>query len=188
MRRRRGQLVLLAAAVVVTALVPMLLAYAQLGYQGDAVRPGAESTTLTDAERTLERSVGDATVALANHTGPGQHRTVADAVADRLAATMTALESAGERRSVAVSVSRNATAAREWAEAACPRGPARDFGDCVVTGGIVTQTRANATAVVAVGFDVRVRSPDGTAAATFVVRGVRGAVADRAHGNASGSR
>jgi hypothetical protein len=36
------------------------------------------------------------------------------------------------------------------------------------------------SAAVAVAFDVTVRGPRGTVAATFVIRGVRGAVADAA--------
>jgi hypothetical protein len=38
---------------------------------------------------------------------------------------------------------------------------------------------ANSTALVAVAFDVTVRGPDGTATVTVVIRGVRGAVAER---------
>jgi hypothetical protein len=76
-----------------------------------------------------------------------------------------------------VSVTRNDTAARQWARTACPRGRARAFGACVATEGVVTQTRANSTALVAVAVDISVRGADGTATATLVVRGVRGAVA-----------
>jgi hypothetical protein len=177
--RRRGQFVLLAAAVVVTALAPMLLAYAQLAYVdgGGGETPDARAT-LGDAERTLERTVGDVTVALANRTAADRHRFLADLAVDRLAPARTRIESSGTDRGLTVAVDRNATAATRWAEAACPRGPARAFGDCVVTDGVVTQTRANTTALVAVAVDVRVAGPDATTEATFVVRGVRGTVAD----------
>ncbi|MFB6102184.1 MAG: hypothetical protein ABEJ73_06420 [Haloplanus sp.] len=178
-RRRRGQLVLLAAAVVVTALVPMLLAYAQLGAGSVTADPAVERTTITDAKRVLERSVAETTVALANETGADRHRAVAATVADRLRPAVDHVEATGSRRDVTVTVDRNDTAATRWAGVACPRGPDRVFGDCVVTDGVVTQTRANDTALVAVAVDVVVRGPDGTAEATFVVRGVRGAVADR---------
>jgi|GEM_PF-2218427 len=184
-RRRRGQLVLLAAAVVVTALVPMLLAYAQLtvgtdagaGVAGDATGAGTERATLDDTTRSLERAVAETTVVLANGTEPDAHRPVAAGAAGRLGATVETLESSGTSRGVAVDIQRNVTAAREWARTACPRGAARAFGTCVATDGVVTQTRANATAVVAIAFDVSVRGPDGSATATVVVRGVRGAVA-----------
>ncbi|WP_338741150.1 DUF7261 family protein [Haloplanus salilacus] len=176
MTRRRGQLVLLAAAVVVTALVPMLLAYAQLGYAGDAASTPDARTTLTDAERSLERSVGDATTALSNRTDGGRHALLADLVVDRLAPARERIESSGTDRGHAVAVVRNTTAATRWAERACPRGEAREFGDCVVTDGVVTQTRADTTALVAVAVDVRVRGPDGTAETTLVIRGVRGTV------------
>lgn len=180
MTRRRGQFVLLAAAVVVTALVPMLLAYAQLGYAGDAAATPDARTTLSDAERSLERSVGDATTALSNRTDAGRHRFLAGRVGDRLAPARERVEASGTDRGHVVTVARNTTAATRWAERACPGGEARAFGDCVVTDGVVTQTRADTTALVAVAVDVRVRGPDGTLGATFVIRGVRGTVGDDA--------
>ncbi|SDZ92287.1 hypothetical protein SAMN04488065_1240 [Haloplanus vescus] len=179
MTRRRGQLVLLAAAVVVTALVPMLLAYAQVGASDAVVDPTAdERAALEDTRRTLERSVSETTLALANRSGPDAHGTVATRAGTRFEQTAATLRESGTERGVAVSVERNATAAREWASDACPRGPARTFGTCVATDGVVTQTRANTTAFVAVAVDVSIRGPDATASATFVVRGVRGTVAD----------
>jgi hypothetical protein len=154
----------------------MLLAYAQLTAGVDVNRPAAERTTLEDAERTLERSVAETTRALANETDPGSHRTVAQLATERLAPAIAAVESSGTNRGMVVDVARNGTAARTWATRACPRGPARAFGDCVTTDGVVTQTRANTTALVAVAVDVTVRGPDGTVTATVVIRGVRGVV------------
>jgi len=177
MTRRRGQLVLLAAAVVVTALVPMLLAYAQLGYVADTASAPDARTTLADAEQSLERSVADTTTALSNRTDADRHRFVADLVIDRLAPAHTRIESSGTDRGLTVAVARNTTAATRWSERACPGGEARNFGDCVVTDGVVTQTRADTTALVAVAVDVRVAGPDATTEVTVVVRGVRGTVA-----------
>lgn len=178
-RRRRGQLVLLAAAVVVTALVPMLLAYAQLGYAGDVAAASDERRTLTDGKRVLERSVAEATRTVSNGTEADQHRLAVDIATDRLDSAVARVESSATDRGVTVAVRRNASAARRWAASACPRGPNRAFGPCRLTDGVVTQTRANTIALVAVAVDVRVRGPDGATRATFVVRGVRGAVADR---------
>lgn len=179
MTRDRGQLVLLAAAVVVTALVPMLLAYAQLtagaGAGSHAADTADERAMLDDSTRALERAVGDATLGL--NASADRHDAVARQAIDRLDRTVEALESSGTNRGVVVSVTRNDTAARQWARTACPRGPARAFGACVVTEGVVTQTRANSTALVAVAVDISVRGSDGTATATVVIRGVRGAVA-----------
>jgi hypothetical protein len=180
-RERRGQFVLLAAVVVVTALVAMLAAYAQLGPRASAPDPAVERTTVADAKRVLERSVAETTTAVANNsTGAGGDgsRAVARAVVDRLRPAVARLESSGSSRGVAVAVERNDTAATRWIAADCPYGPARRFGACVVTDGVVTQPRANDTVAVAVAFDVTVRGPRGTVAATFVIRGVRGAVAD----------
>ncbi|MEF8856016.1 MAG: hypothetical protein V5A16_01200 [Haloplanus sp.] len=181
MTRDRGQLVLLAAAVVVTALVPMLLAYGQLtvgaDIGGSAADTASERATLDDATRSLERTVGNTALALANGTSADRHDVVANQVVDRLDPAVETLESSGTNRGVVVSITRNHSAARQWARTACPRGPARAFDACVVTDGVVTQTRANSTALVAVAVDISVRGPDGAARATVVVRGVRGAVA-----------
>jgi hypothetical protein len=183
MRRRRGQLVLLAAAVVVTALVPMLLAYGQLTVGADAGSDAAdtasERATLADATRSLERAVGNTTLALADGANADRHDIVAEQAVDRLDSPISTLESSGANRGVAISITRNDTAARRWARTDCPRGPSRAFDSCVVSDGVVTQTRANSTALVAVAVDISVRGPDGTARATVVIRGVRGAVTDR---------
>ena len=177
-RRRRGQLVLLAAAVVVTALVPMLLAYAQLGATDPAVTTStAERAALTDARRTLERSVDETTLLLANDTDASSHDAVARSAIGQFERTATAISTSGADRGAVVSVARNTTAARRWARGDCPRGPNRAFGTCVVTDGVVTQTRGNSTALVAVAVDISVRSPDADMRTTVVVRGVRGVVA-----------
>lgn len=183
-RERRGQFVLLAAVVVVTALVAMLAAYAQLGPRTSVADPAVERTSVADAKRALERSVAETTTALANGTDEGDERprAVARAADDRLGPAAANVESAGSTRGVAVTVTRNDTAATQWAEAACPRGQSRRFGDCVVTDGVVTQPRANGTAVVAVAFDVTAQGRRGTMEATFVVRGVRGAVGEYPEG------
>jgi hypothetical protein len=178
MSARRGQLVLLAAAVVVTALAPMLLAYAQLAADADP-RSATERAALADAKRSLERSVADTTLAVANGTDADDHRSVRQSATDRLGPALDALESSEATRALVVDVARNDTAARRWAGRACPFGPERVFEACVTTDGVVTQTRANSTALVAVAFDIVVRGPDGTARATVVIRGVGGAVADR---------
>jgi hypothetical protein len=175
---RRGQLVLLAAAVVVTALVPMLLAYAQLGYAGGQADAADSQATLEDGKRVLERSVAATSRAVSNRTAADQHRLAVDTTVSNLDPAVSAIESSGSERDVAVDVTWNASAAREWAATECPRGPSRAFGSCTLEDGVVTQTRANTTALVAVAVDVRVRGPDRSARATFVVRGVRGAVSD----------
>jgi len=178
MTRGRGQLVLLAAAVVVTALVPMLLAYAQLGYVADAPGPGDHRATVTDARRTLERAVASATTSAGGEADVGRHGTVAGLATARLDPAVAAVEESGTDDAVTVGVAYNDTAASAWADDRCPGGPARRFGPCIATDGVVTQNRADLTALVAVAFDVRVRGPDGTTRVTLVIRGVRGAVAD----------
>lgn len=177
MTRARAQLVLLAAAVVVAALVPMVFAYAQLGYDADVRGAPDARATVTDAQRLLERAVGSAASALDSEVGPDQHEALAREMDDRLAPAVSRLAASGADRDLTVSVERNATAARAWAADACPGGPTRQFGACVVTDGVVTQTRANTTTVVAVAFDLHVRGPQSTTEATVVVRAVGGVVA-----------
>lgn len=174
MRRARAQLVLLAAAVVVAALVPMLLAYAQLSYHADVRGTSDVRASVANAERVLERAVRATSADVEGTVAPGEHERAAGRVDDGLDPAITRLESSGAGRDLTVSVERNATAARRWAVEDCPGGPVREFGPCVVTDGVVTQNRANSTAVVAVGFDLHVRGPRATADATVVVRAVGG--------------
>mgnify|MGYP000005862283 CR=1 FL=1 len=114
---------------------------------------------------------------LANDTDASSHDAVARSAIGQFERTATAISTSGADRGAVVSVARNTTAARRWARGDCPRGPNRAFGTCVVTDGVVTQTRGNSTALVAVAVDISVRSPDADMRTTVVVRGVRGVVA-----------
>ncbi|MFC7097697.1 DUF7261 family protein [Halobaculum marinum] len=167
--RDRAQLVLLAAAVVAAALVPMALAYLTLGAHPDVAastdereRPGAETL------RALDRTVANASTAVGRYPWDERERTVAafDAV---LAPDVRGIETARIEETVVVTVDRNATAATAWADANCPRGPNRAFGDCAVDHGVVVQERAGETTLLAVAFDVTVTEPEGTARLTVVV-------------------
>ncbi|MFC6987941.1 hypothetical protein ACFQJD_19075 [Haloplanus sp. GCM10025708] len=71
----------------------------------------------------------------------------------------------------------NDTAADRFAETHCPGGELREFEPCAATGGVVAQSRANQTVVVAAAFDVTARSARGHASATYVYWGVNGSVA-----------
>ncbi|MFC6987906.1 hypothetical protein ACFQJD_02770 [Haloplanus sp. GCM10025708] len=56
----------------------------------------------------------------------------------------------------------NDTAADRFAETHCPGGELREFEPCAATGGVVAQSRANQTVVVAAAFDVTARSAAAT--------------------------
>ncbi|WP_284012361.1 DUF7261 family protein [Halobaculum litoreum] len=167
--RDRAQLVLLAAAVVVAALVPMALAYLTLGAHPDvAATVDERGPPGEDTRRALDRAVANASAGLDRRPWNRREEAVAafDAV---LAGDVRGIETARLSETVAVDVTRNATAASAWAAAHCPRGPNRAFGDCAVVDGVVVQERAGETTLLAVAFDVRVVDPEGTTDLTVLV-------------------
>lgn len=166
----RGQTVLLAATVIALAMVPLAVAYLQLGAHPDVAAPADEP----DGERTvraLDRALADARAGVPSGH-PWQNRSEGVAkVRTRLAPAIDRLETAGVAEGVARSITYNETAAGEWAGTECPGGPARQFGDCEAIDGVVVQDRLGETHVVAVAFDVRVTTERGTTELTVVVRG-----------------
>jgi len=163
---RRGQLVLVAAAVIALALVPVVAAYLQLGYAPDAgttvePRPGA------DAERLLSRAVARAPV-LADYDWADRAPAV-ESVRGALAPRLDALRTARLTGGTAAVVSYAPAIAASWAAAECPAGPNRQFGACRTDGGVVVQERDGQTHLVAVAFAVRVVSDTRTADLTLVV-------------------
>lgn len=162
---RRGQLVLVAAAVVALALVPVVAAYLQLGYapgSGTTVepRPGA------DAARLLSRAVARAPV-VADHDWADRAEGIAG-VRDALAPRLEALRTARLAGGTATVVSYAPDVADSWAASRCPAGPNRQFGACRASDGIVVQERDGHTHLVAVAFAVRVVSESRTATVTVV--------------------
>jgi hypothetical protein len=75
---------------------------------------------------------------------------------------------------VAYAVRYNRSAASAWVDEQCPRGDGRWFGHCRSVDGVVVQERAGETTVLAVAYDVRITTPRGERALTFVVRIVDG--------------
>ncbi|MFC6787267.1 hypothetical protein ACFQFH_15765 [Halobaculum halobium] len=167
-RRNRAQLVLLAAAVAAAALVPMALAYLTLGAHPDVAATADRDTPGEDALRALDRAVTSASTAVSGYQWSERERAVA-AFDGALAADVRGIETARLSETVAVDVTRNGTAATAWATANCPRGPNRAFGACEAVDGVVVQERAGETTLLAVGFDVRVTEPEGSASMTAVL-------------------
>lgn len=173
---RRGQVVLVAAAVVAVALLPILFSYLQLGYHDD-VRTGEQFTGPTrNGERFLERAVAKASNAVPRNYGWGQRGAAVAAVRDRLDARFDTLEAARVERGTVYRVRYNQTAATAYARGHCPGGPNRQFGPCRARGGVVVQKRVGETHVVAVAVDLRVTGERRTVRETIVVRAVRGVV------------
>jgi hypothetical protein len=168
---RRAQVVLAAAVVVAVALVPMLVAYLQLGHPPDAAATAAErdDDAVGDARRYLDRATTRAAtevrgVAWANRS------TAVRRVNASLANATARLEARGAARERTYRVAYNRTVAERVAREDCPRGEDRAFGPCEAAGGLVLQERAGETTVVAVAVDLRVRSPRASTDATIVVR------------------
>ncbi|MBX0322047.1 hypothetical protein EGH21_03270 [Halomicroarcula sp. F13] len=166
---RRGQLVLVAAALVAVALAPVVLAYLQLGYHDDVRATAEYDDPTTDTLRVLDRAV-----ATASRDVPGDYawsrRTAAVThVRDELRPTVARLETARVERGTVTGIAYNASVATTWADASCPSGPARQFGDCIADRGVVVQDRTDRTHVLAVAVDVTTTTERGTTAVTVVV-------------------
>lgn len=169
MSRRRGQLVVLAALAIAVALVPMALAYLQLGYDDDVNGATVDDDTVRDVERTLGRALVDVSTDVpARYTWADRSEAVTT-VRDRLEPTIRSVTVDSADSATAITVSFNDTRARERARTACPDGPDRDFGPCRADRGVVVQEREGDTHVLAVAVDVRVTTPNGETHAVSVV-------------------
>lgn len=168
-RRERAQLVLAAAVLIAVALVPMVVAYHQLGYDGD-VRAGDDGS-LDRATTYLDRAVANASDTVAGRYG-WQSRDSAAAHANRtLEPDLRRLGTVGLAEDTVYQVSQNDSAAAAWADDACPTGPMREFGPCRADGGLVFQRRAGEAHLVAVALDLRVLADREETRLTLVVRG-----------------
>lgn len=160
----RGQLVLVAAAVAALALVPVAAAYLQFGYApavADADEDHGERVS-----RALDRVANDAAEA-ATGAAWGERERAVQRVNATLTPRLRTVERARLGDGVVVSVSYDGALAER---VDCPSGDGRSFGPCEVHGGVVVQERAGETVVVAVAFDVRVTTPEGTTRFGRVVR------------------
>ncbi|MFB6091016.1 MAG: hypothetical protein ABEJ97_08155 [Halobellus sp.] len=171
----RGQVVLVAAAVVAVALLAMTAAYAQLGYDGDRrADADVEVASLSELERGLGASVRAAATDATSGTDGGarwrDRRAVAAAITEDVAADAARLERAHAARSRSLTVAFDDATATAWAREECPGGRGREFGPCRAVGGVVVQERAGTASPVAVALRVRIVSPVETTRATFVVR------------------
>lgn len=167
----RGQLVLLAAAAIAIALVPLALAYVGLGYNAD-VSGNDPATPLSDADRVLERVTHNATSTIAGEYDWDQREQAAKTLGTRLDRETDRLERSRLSSGVAYRIQRNESAASEWAANNCVSGPNRAFGSCEALDGIVVQERAGEAVVLAVAFDVHATTEQGQAEMTTVIRPV----------------
>lgn len=168
---RRAQVVLAAAVVVAVALVPMLVAYLQLGHPPDAAATAADrdDDAVADARRYLDRATTRAATA-ARGVAWANRSTAVRRVNASLADATARLEARGAARERTYWVGYNRTVAERLARRDCPRGDDRAFGPCEAAGGLVLQDRVGETTVVAVAFDLSISSLRRSTTATVVVR------------------
>ena len=169
MNRERGQLVVLAAAAIAIALVPMALAYLQLGYHADVQTATVEDDTVPAVERTLHQSLISASSDIPARHGWRDRSDAVTALRDRLRPTLDSLSTARLADGTAVEVTYNDSRAQVWEDERCPRGPDRDFGPCRTDRAVVIQERDGRTHVLAIAVDVHVTTPDSTAQVSTVV-------------------
>lgn len=157
---RRAQLVILAAVLVTVALVPVVLAYLQLGYHADVRASGAEDDPTRDATGVLVRAVHDASADVPGEYQWSRRSAAVTAVRTDLAPRIETVETARVEDGIARNVAYNQSLASRWAGSNCPDGPARQFGSCEAIAGVVVQERAGRTHVLAVAVDVRTTTED----------------------------
>ncbi len=164
--RNRAQLVLVAAVVMTAALIPLTLAYLQLGY-GASVP--VDDDPVRDATGTLDRALVDAADGVPDSYAWSDRTGAIDTLKQRLRPTLSTLNRSRLDDNTALAVSYNASRATEWANANCPGGAGRAFGPCRADRGVVVQERADRTHVLAVAVDVSVSGPGTTHRASAVV-------------------
>lgn len=157
---RRGQVVLLACFALAVALIPLVLAYLQLGYHADTDRTTVTAPE-TQAEWLLDRAIHNSTAGIADSYEWSERDSAVQTVYDRLDPPVRALETSRLRDGITYEISYNSTAAAAWERNNCPGGPDRQFGSCETEQGVVMQDRADSVHVLAVAFDIAVTTPDG---------------------------
>lgn len=170
--RDRGQLVLVAAAALAIALAPVVLAYLQLGYHADVAASGDYDDPTANADVYLQRAVHEAAVGVQSEYDWAARADAVSTVRNHLDPNRSRLAAARVAAGTAYRTRYNDSAARAWASANCPDGPARQFGPCEARRGVVVQERAGETHVLAVALDLTVTTERGTTEVTLVVQSV----------------
>ena len=164
---QRGQIVLLAAIALAVVLVPLVLAYLQLGYHADT-EPTIGTAPETAVERELDRAVHDAASSIASASEWNRRDDAIRTVQNRLDTPIQRLERSQLEDGIAYRISYNQSRASRWARTNCDSGPNRQFGRCEASHGVVVQNRGGQTHVLAVAFDITVSSSDGDRRLTTV--------------------
>lgn len=153
----RGQLVLLAAAVIAFALATGALAYLQVGAHPD-IESSSDEGSPERIVSALDRSVHDATAAVPEQYDWDERESAVDTVEESLDPRIETLRVSELERSVVHDIAYDEDDAAAWAAEDCPDGPDRQFGDCEAIGGVVVQERVGETHVLGVAFEIRTTS------------------------------
>lgn len=162
-------MVLLAAAVVAVALIPIVIAYTQLGYDGVATTEPTATTPDAAAVDALERAAFDVATDEQARQGWAANETVGRSVALEFDDRAAAIETGDLQRGRIHQVQRNDSAAAEWASEHCPAGANRQFGNCAAHRGVVLQERADETHVLAIAVDVTTVTESSEYRGTYVL-------------------
>lgn len=165
---RRGQLVLVAAIALAVALVPLGIAYLQLGYHEDT-DAGTTAAPAPQITGTLDRSLHAATANTAHADWENRTRT-ATALRTGLEPAIETVRTARLAEGHVYAVAYNQTRAERWHRRNCPGGPDRQFGSCDAIDGVVVQERGGQTYVLGVAVDIRITTPSGETTLTTVRR------------------
>jgi hypothetical protein len=166
----RGQLVLLSAALIAVALLGLLTAVTQLGYQPDGPDHAVDPHPVTSSTQVLDRAVADVAPVVPGTFGWTERERAVVLVRSRLAEPRAALNRSRLAAGTSLAVRFNQSRASAWAGRHCPGGPGRDFGGCWASDGVVLQNRRGRAHLVAVAADVRATGPRTHWQATVVVR------------------
>lgn len=169
----RGQLVLLAAVALALALVPMTLAYLQLGYDDDVGATAVGDAPVREAQRALDYSLQRAVTDVPRDFPWSDRSDAVTTVKARMETDIATLEESKIEAGTVFEVTYNDSKATDWSATNCPNGRDRQFGPCETDGGVVVQERVGETHVVAVAFDVVAITPDGRWRSVLVVRVAR---------------
>lgn len=165
----RAQLVLLAAAVIALALVPMVFAYMQMGYHGDIGTETESGDRLVDAERSLERAVR---VASADIDGEYYWKNRDEAVDEfhaSLAEDIQTIVELAHTDGIVIEIESEPAIVESRNETACPSGPRRSFESCETAGNVLVQERAGEVAIIGAAYEIRVTGPDSRAKSSVMV-------------------
>lgn len=154
-------MVIAIAVVVTVALVPIAAAYLQLGSLAidDSVDRSTDAAAVT---RALAQSVAGATSEVDGEYQWSERDAAVESVHNWLDPRLEGLETRHDPGTQAVTISYNQTLAESVAADECPSGNGRSFGPCTASRGVVIQERDDEAVIVAVAFDVRSTTADGT--------------------------